>query len=268
MSRPKADGENGADGAVHLAIDGGIASVTFDRPAARNAMTWAMYQRLRAVCEQLREDRSVRVVRFQGAGGEAFVAGTDIAQFQEFEGGKAGVEYEHRIDGTMALLASLPMPTVAVVQGWCIGGGLAIASTCDFRIATPASKFGVPIARTLGNCLSMANVAGLVAAFGRPRVQRLLLLADLIGAEEAQACGYVLDVVPPEGIEAAAQKLCSRLASLAPVTQQVSKEALNRLLRRDLPDAEDLIRRTYGSDDFREGVQAFVKKRPPVWTGQ
>jgi enoyl-CoA hydratase/carnithine racemase len=245
-----------------------VASVTFDRPEARNAMTWAMYERLRAICEQLRADPSVRVVRFQGAGGEAFVAGTDIAQFQSFTTGEHGVQYERQIDATIGLIASLPMPTVAVVQGWCIGGGLAIASACDFRLATPGAKFGVPIARTLGNCLSIANVAGLVAAFGRPRVQRLLLLADLVGAEEAAACGYVVEVVAPEGIEAAAQKLCTRLASLAPVTQQVSKEALNRLLRNALPEAEDLIRRTYGSDDFHEGVAAFVAKRPPAWQGR
>lgn len=256
------------EGTVRLEIEGAIASVTFDRPEARNAMTWAMYQQLRACCEQLRENPDVRVVRFQGAGGEAFVAGTDIAQFQSFQSGKDGVEYEHRIDGAMHMLAALPMPTVAVVQGWCVGGGLAIATTCDFRIATPGSRFGVPIARTLGNCLSMANVAGLVAAFGRPRVQRMLLLADLVGADEAKACGYLLDVVPPESMEAAARKLCTQLASLAPVTQQVSKEALNRLLRQQLPEAEDLIRHAYGSEDFHEGVQAFVEKRAAAWKGR
>jgi enoyl-CoA hydratase/carnithine racemase len=253
---------------VHLEIEGGIARVTFDRPQARNAMTWAMYQRLHAICERLRDDPAVRVVRFQGAGGQAFVAGTDIAQFQAFKDAEAGLAYERGIDAGIALVESLPMPTVAVVEGWATGGGLAIATACDFRIATPGTKFGVPIARTLGNCLSMANVARMVAAFGRPRVERMLLLADLLEAQEALACGYLLEVVAPAQLDAAARQLCERLAALAPVTQRVSKEELNRLLRQELPAADDLIRACYGSADFHEGVAAFVGKRPPVWRGR
>lgn len=257
-----------SEGTVHLRIEGGIASVTFDRPEARNAMTWAMYESLARICEQLRGDAGVRVVRFRGAGGEAFVAGTDIAQFQSFQSGEDGVAYERRIDAGVAAVESLPMPTVAVVEGWCVGGGLAIATACDFRIATPGAKFGVPIARTLGNCLSAANVARLVAALGRPRTLRLLLLADLLSAEEALACGYLAGMALPQDLDAASDRLCHRLAALAPVTQQVSKELLNRLLRASLPEAEDLIRRAYGSADFREGVQAFVAKRPPAWQGR
>ncbi len=261
-----ATGENA--GAVHLRVESGVAAITFDRPAARNAMTWAMYEQLQSHCREVQSRDDVRVVRFQGAGGEAFVAGTDIAQFQSFTSGEDGVAYERRIDACVALVESLPMPTLAVVEGWCIGGGFAIATACDFRLATPEAKFGVPIARTLGNCLSVANVARLVAAVGRPRTERLLLLADLLDAQEANGCGYVLDTAPAGEIDARASALCERLARLAPVTQSVSKETLNRLLHDQLPGAEDLIRRCYGSEDFREGVAAFVGKRPPSWKGR
>jgi len=257
-----------SEGTVRLTIEGAIATVVFDRPEARNAMTWAMYQQLGAICDRLHGDTNLRVACFRGAGGQAFVAGTDIEQFKAFANDDAGIDYERQIDAGIERLETLPMPTVAVVEGWAVGGGLAIATACDIRIATPASRFGVPIAKTLGNCLSAANLARLVAAFGRPRVQRMLIGAEILGADEALACGYLAQQVQAEGIAAAAKNLCEHLASLAPVTQAVTKEALRRLLLRDLPDVQDLIRRTYGSEDFREGVAAFSEKRKPVWRGR
>lgn len=259
------------EGTVRLNIEGGIASVLFDRPHSRNAMTWAMYEQLKAICLQLQADPAVRAVTFRGVGGEAFVAGTDIEQFKAFregeQGGDDGVAYERQIDTCVGLLEALPMPTVAVIDGWCVGGGLAIASTCDFRIATPSAKFGVPIAKTLGNCLSVANLARLVGIFGQPRVKRMLLLAEMLDADEALACGYLLQVCTPGEIDAASSRLVQRLAALAPVTQSVAKEGLRRITAHGLPDGEDLIRRAYGSNDFREGVDAFVAKRSPLWKG-
>jgi enoyl-CoA hydratase/carnithine racemase len=257
-----------SEGAVRLTIKANRASVVFDRPQARNAMTWAMYEQLVAICGQLRVAKNVRVVTFRGAGGMAFVAGTDIEQFRAFQGGDDGVAYERRIDHCIGLLEALPMPTVALIEGWAVGGGLAIAAACDFRIATPAARFGVPIARTLGNCLSIANMARLVAVFGAQRVKRMLMLAEILDAGEALACGFLGQVCEPAEIDAAADRLCERLTALAPVTQAVAKEGLRRLVTHELPQGEDLIRSGYGSADFREGVEAFVAKRSPVWTGQ
>lgn len=256
-----------SEGIVHLTRQAGVASVVFDRPQARNAMTWAMYEQLSAICRQLQADLSVRVVTFRGAGGEAFVAGTDIGQFKAFGTGDDGVAYERQIDQCIGLLEALPMPSVAVIEGWAVGGGLAIATACDFRLATPTARFGVPIAKTLGNCLSIANLARLSAAFGSPRVKRLLMLADMLHAEEALACGFLHEVCAPAEIDAATARLVERLGALAPVTQSVTKEGLRRLLAHDLPDGEDLIHRCYGSRDFREGVAAFMAKRSPIWKG-
>ena len=253
------------EGAVHLSVQGQVASVVFDRPHARNAMTWPMYQALGAICEQLKADRNVRVVTFRGAGGAAFVAGTDIAQFQVFNGADDGVAYEKQIDKVIASLESLPMATVAVIEGWAVGGGLAIATACDIRMATTDARLGVLIARTLGNCLSVGNLARLVAAFGQPRVQRMLIGAEILEASEGLACGYLAQVIAADALDAAVAERCRQLASLAPVTQAVIKEGLRRLVTVGVPDGEDLIRRAYGSEDFAEGVKAFGEKRKPQW---
>jgi enoyl-CoA hydratase len=254
-------------GKVHLTISDGVAAILIDRPQARNAMTWSMYEQLAAICASIAGDDTVRVATIRGAGGEAFVAGTDIAQFEHFNTAEDGVAYEKVIDENIGLIERLPMPTIAIVEGWAIGGGLAISAACDFRIATPSSSFGVPIARTLGNCLSMTNTARVVAAFGVARAKRMLLLAETIGAAEAQACGFVTAIAEPAAIDAAVAQMCQRLAGHAPVTMRVSKEAIRRLQCEGLPDGEDLIRATYGSNDFHTGVTAFLDKQRPQWTG-
>jgi enoyl-CoA hydratase/carnithine racemase len=256
-----------SNGRVQLTVENGIAAILIDRPEARNAMTWAMYEELGRICEELSTRSDVRVTTFRGAGGEAFVAGTDIEQFKGFEGGHDGIAYEKTIDLRIGQIERLPMPTVAIVDGWAIGGGLAIGAACDFRIATPTASFGVPIARTLGNCLSMANTARVVAAFGVARAKRMLLLADLLPATEALECGFLTEIADAATIDAAADKLCARLERLAPVTQRVSKEAIRRVVAETVPQGDDLVSACYGSQDFRIGVTAFLDKQKPVWTG-
>jgi enoyl-CoA hydratase len=242
--------------------------VVFDRPAARNAMTWRMYEQLGEICGELARDGTVRVVVFRGAGGKAFVAGTDIGQFLEFKSGEDGMGYEQKMEAYLGALEALPVPTLAVIEGFAIGGGLAIAACCDLRIATPGTRFGVPIARTLGNCLSVANTARLVAALGVSRAKRVLMLAEMIGAEEALAGGFLVEIVAPDDLDRRVAELCDRLVHNAPVTMRVSKEAIRRLLHAGLPGDDDLVRACYGSEDFRRGVRAFVDKREPQWTGK
>ncbi len=260
------------EGAVHLRIDAGVADVIFDRPGSHNAMTWPMYERLLAICESLETDRGVRAVRFRGAGGRAFVAGTDIAQFQAFRDGEDGVAYERRIDACISRIERLPMPTLAVCEGWVMGGGLIIAAACDLRLASATALFGVPIAKTLGNCLSRASVARLVAAVGAPNAKRMLLLADALTAQEGLTCGFVSEVVAVERVDSAADALVQRLASHAPLTMRAAKESIRRLSSAVPHEAsssgDDLVRLCYGSADFKEGVAAFVGKRRPEWSGR
>jgi enoyl-CoA hydratase/carnithine racemase len=256
-----------SSGQVHLSIDGGVASILIDRPEARNAMTWAMYDQLAEICERVAADRDVRVATIRGAGGQAFVAGTDIEQFSAFQSGEDGIAYEKVIDMRVGQVERLPVPTIAIVDGWAIGGGLAISAACDFRLASPQASFGVPIARTLGNCLSMANLTRVVAAFGVPRAKKMLLLGETIGADEALACGFVTAIATPGELEAKAAELCKRLLNNAPVTMRVSKEGIRRVVNDSHPLGEDLIRECYGSRDFKIGVNAFLEKKRPAWTG-
>ena len=250
---------------LDVSINGSIARITFNNPAARNAMTWPMYEELKVICDSLANNASVRVAIFRGAGDKAFVSGSDIEQFVHLQKDEA---YEVAVDAIFSSLQQLPFPTIALIEGLAVGSGLLIATACDLRISTPDARFGIPVARTLGNCLSPSNLAWLSAHLGTPMVKKMLLTSELFKAPELLATGYLYEIAPAQEINAAADALANKLASLAPITQKASKLAIARLLQSNLPDCADLMRETYNSQDFREGVNAFLEGRPPKWTGK
>jgi enoyl-CoA hydratase/carnithine racemase len=250
-------------------VKDGIAYVTFNRPQARNALTFAMYERLAEVCGIANEDRSIRAMLLTGAGDKAFAAGTDISQFRAFDKPQDALDYEARIDRVLGALERCRVPTIAAIQGACTGGGAGIAVCCDLRIAAPNARFGFPVARTLGNCLSSGNYARLAALLGPARVKDMIFRARLVEAPEALAIGLVSEVVAePAALLPRAGELVRLVASHAPLTLQATKEALLRL-RPTLPagSGDDLILMCYMSQDFREGMEAFLGKRAPRWKG-
>ncbi|HEX6354894.1 enoyl-CoA hydratase/isomerase family protein [Actinophytocola sp.] len=251
---------------ITVTTDGPVATATVDRPEARNAMTMAMYEALADFCAHVDEHPEVRVAVVRGAGGKAFVSGTDINHFRDFTTADDGIEYERRIESVLARLEEVRVPTVAVVDGYATGGGLSIAAACDLRLCTPNARFGLPIARTLGNCVSMPTYARLVHLIGAARTLHLIYTAGFVDGAEAARIGLASELV--DDIDARLAELCEQLANHAPLTMQASKVALRRLRDHDLPPDEDLVRQCYGSNDFREGVEAFLDKRAPRWQGR
>jgi enoyl-CoA hydratase len=249
----------------------GIGRITFNRPAARNALTFAMYERLAEICAGAGQRRELRALVLTGAGERAFAAGTDIGQFRAFTRPEDAIEYEARLDRVLDALERCPVPTLAAIAGACTGGGLGIAAACDLRLAARGARFGFPIARTLGNCLSIANYARLAALIGPARVTEIIFTARLVEAEEARTIGLVSEVLPDSpALAARAEELARLIAGHAPLTLRATKEALRRLRTGDRAEEEgrDLILSCYTSRDFREGMEAFLGKRAPAWRGE
>lgn len=245
-----------------------VLTVTFNRPEKHNAMTTAMYDGLASACREADNDPDLRAMVLTGAGGRAFVAGTDIEGFLGFEDGADGVRYERRITEVLDALEQVRVPTIAAVSGHCFGAGLALATACDLRLVTPGSRFGYPIARTLGNCLSAATLAALTQSLGAARAKSLVLLARPMTAEEAVASGFATELVEPEDLAARTSALVEQLAAHAPLTMWATKEALRRLRVSALPDDNDLISAVYASQDFHDGVRNFLAGRPQAWRGR
>lgn len=249
--------------------DGAIARILFDNPGAHNALTHQMWCDLRDACLQVAKDPSVRVVIFRGVGGKAFISGTDISGFADFTSGRDGIAYERHIDECMAAVDALPVPAIAVIEGWAVGGGLNIFSAADFRIATPNARFGSPLGRTIGNCLSMSSCARIADAIGVAMAKRMLLLGEFITAQEMLAKDILYSVAEPAQIDAVVDELCQRALPNAPLTTRASKEMIRRLRYANLPNIDDLIEQVYGSNDFQKGVQHFLAKNKttPEWGG-
>ena len=235
---------------------GTAAWITFNRPEAHNAMTYEMYEALFEACVRADGDDDVRTVVLRGAGGKAFVAGTDIRQFLDFESGDDGLAYEARIERVVGRLEAVGKPTIALVDGFAMGSGLVLSTACDLRICTPAARFGLPISRTVGNCLSMENYARLAAVVGEARLKDIVFTARAVEAPEALAIGLATEVV--DDAEARVSDLCELMATHAAVTMRVTKEALRRL--RPLADGDDLVREAYASEEFRRRVKAFLER--------
>ena len=251
-------------------VEGEVAVATFNRPAAHNALTFAMYERLGEICAGLSVPGPVKALIITGAGGRAFAAGTDIALFRDFKGAEDGLAYEARMDTVFDRLERCPVPTIAAIPGICTGGAAVIAAACDVRLATRDLKFGFPIARTLANCLSAANVARVALLTGVGRAVDMLMTTRLIEAEEALAIGLVRELADtPEAVMASARALAEQMAGQAPLTMQAGKEVVRRMRERfSGVDDKDLIALCYGSADFREGLDAFLAKRKPIFAGK
>jgi enoyl-CoA hydratase len=250
-------------------IKDGVGRITFNRPEARNAFTFRMYERLGEICRQAEGDSSVRVLVLTGAGEKAFAAGTDISEFKAFSTAEDALDYEARIDHVLSALERSPVPSIAAIAGACTGGGATIAACCDLRIGAANARFGIPIGRTLGNCLSMSNYVRLAALLGPARVKDIIFTARLIDAEEACAIGLLSEVLPDYAtLQSRTDELARTVASQAPLTLRVTKEALRRIKEKMSPEEDrNLILMCYLSRDFREGMDAFLNKRTPTWTG-
>ena len=248
----------------------GIAEVKFNRPEVRNALTFEMYEAVYNLCAEANEKEEIRAIIFAGVDSSAFASGTDISLLQGITDGKGGIDYEERIERVVGMVERCRVPTIAAIAGACTGGGAALATACDLRIGAKNMRFGYPMAKTLGNCLSLPNSARLIFLIGPGRFKELLLTARLMGAEEALAAGLISEVVQePIDVLTRAHELAVLIARNAQLTIWAAKEAVRRLYEKlQSADFNDVIERCYRSDDFQLGVESFITKQAPKWLGK
>jgi enoyl-CoA hydratase/carnithine racemase len=260
-----------AEGKILAGAAEGVARLVFNNPEKRNAVSLAMWQAVSEAVAGFAADPSVRVLVVSGAGGKAFVSGADISRFeQERTGEDAVARYNAAAEAAYVALASFPRPVIAAIEGACVGGGLALAVSCDIRLAAEESRFGLPAAR-LGLGYPFSGIARLIGVVGRAAAAEILFTAALYDAARAKEWGLVNRLLPPGEVQAAAEALAREIAANAPLTIAAAKRALIEHAKdpaaRDLAAVEAMVAAAFASADYREGQAAFREKRPPRFTG-
>ncbi len=251
----------------------GIATVTFDRPRQRNAISYHGWIELRRIALDLERDDSARVVVFTGAGDAAFSAGADIKDFDSYrDNSDKAMVYAEAFDGAMDAIEALSKPTISLIKGFCVGGGCELSTATDIRIASTDSRFGIPVAR-LSILVGYKEMRRLVRLVGPGNASYILLSARLIDAEEALRMGLVTQLAPPSEVEDVAYALAREMAPLAPLSQSRHKRILQTVLQNpalaNLSDAETRLPfANFDSEDFQEGKAAFVERRTPKFSGR
>lgn len=257
-----------ADGAMTLAIEGPVATLTLNREPQRNAFNLAMWAALPEIAAGVAADARIRVLLVRGAGERAFSGGADIAEFpQVYETAATARAYNDAVRAGQSAMARLPKPVIAVVWGACVGGGCGLSLACDLRFAAEGARFGIPPAK-LGAAYSFGDVKQLMQLVGPARAKDILFSGRLLEAGEALRIGLIDRVFPADALAAEAMAYAETLSTLSPVSLATSKrmvQAIRDGAEEETPELRALFDAAFASEDFQEGYRAFLEKRPPVF---